>query len=109
MLLERGWVGDVQYVPYSKGGPIVLGEGFRSVVLFELPDLVRMAESGKKYVVLVGGPCSTCGEMRTKALLPLIEQPRLHVWTHLVTDIRTAAELLPPSWQGPGSKLARPH
>jgi len=109
LLLERGWVGDVQYVPYSKDGPIVLQEGLRSVVLFELPELVRMAQSGKKYVVLVGGPCSFCGQMRTRALLPLIEQPRLHVWTHLVTDIRTAAELLPPSWQGPGAKLARPH
>ena len=107
LLLERGWVGDVQYVPYSKDGPITLKRGFRSVVLLEVPDLVKMAQSGRKYVVLVGGPCSTCGETRTRALLPLIEQAQLRVWSHLVTDIRTAAELLPPAWHGSAATPGR--
>ncbi len=92
-----GWVGDVQFRPYSAGGPIVEGCPVRAVTLFEIADLVAWAERPDKYVVLLAGPCSECGTTKTEAMLPLLTQPELRLWTHLVTDVQTAAELLSPT------------
>ena len=44
--------------------------------------------------MLVSGPCGTCGETRTDALEPLIRNPKLKVWSHLVLDAQTARELI---------------
>jgi hypothetical protein len=89
-----GWVGDVQFRPYSTTGPIVEGCPVRAVTLFELSDLVRLSGQPDKYVVLLAGPCSECGTAKTEAMLPLLTQPSLRLWTHLVTDVQTAADLL---------------
>jgi len=59
---------------------------------------VRMARSGEKYVLVVAGPCAKCRATRTPALRPLVEEAGLRVWSHLVTDVRTARELLPEHW-----------
>jgi hypothetical protein len=94
--LEReGWVGDVQYRPYSPRGPIESDAQIRAVALFELRELVAHARQPDKHVVLVAGPCPTCGNLRSDALRPLLEQPKLKVWTHLVTDVNSARALLP--------------
>jgi hypothetical protein len=99
--LEReGWIGDVQYRPYSHQGPISQEADIRAVTLFDLPELVTLAQTPNKYVVVVAGPCTECGQTRTDALVPLLESRELKVWTHLVIDFQTANELvahaLPP-------------
>ncbi len=99
-LKRQGWVGDVQYLPYSTGAPITVQSGVRAVTLFELSDMVAMVRSRNKHVVLVGGPCGDCGRPKTDALRPLLEQPGLRVWSHLVVDAGTAEELLGPATVG---------
>jgi hypothetical protein len=92
---EQGWCGDAQYLPFSADGPIPMDRyGIRAVTLFELPDLVERARAGGNRLVLLSAPCGECGRTRTKALIPLIENPALRVWTHLVLDAQTAEELI---------------
>ncbi len=91
---EAGWVGDVQFRPYSEEGKLDEVCPVRAVALFELEELVEMAKKKDKYVVLVGGPCGECGKLKTEALRPLLANEKLRLWTHLITDIRTANELL---------------
>lgn len=97
-VLERmaraGWKGDVQFRPYSSDKPLLEECPVRAVTLFEVSDLVRMAQREGKYVVLLGGPCGECGRPKTNALLPLVSEPSLRLWTHLLTDVETASELL---------------
>ena len=73
-------------------GAITTGKNL-AMTLFELDQLKKMVESGK-HVVLVAGPCLQCGRSKSEALRPLVKQPSLHVFNHLVTDIGTANELL---------------
>ncbi len=93
---EAGWVGDVQFRPYSEEGPLPNACPVRAVTLFELEELVEMARSKdrNRYVVLVAGPCGECGATKKRALKPLLANEKLRLWTHLVTDVRTARELL---------------
>lgn len=87
-------VGDVQYNPFSAEGPVHFRTGVRAVTLFELDELRQLAEREGKHVVLISGPCWKCESTRTEALRPLVANRRLKVWTHLVTDLRTAEELV---------------
>ena len=89
-----GWKGDVQFRPYTAEGPLTDACPVRAVTLFELPELVRMAATEDKYVVLLGGPCGECGQSKRDSLVPLLAEPNLRLWTHLVTDAQTARELL---------------
>jgi hypothetical protein len=91
---DAGWIGDVQFRPYSAEGPIIEECPVRAVTLFELSDLVELAESGQKYVVLLAGPCGECGRLKTDALEPLLTNPKLRLWTHLVSDVDTVGALL---------------
>lgn len=93
---NAGWIGDVQFRPYSVDGPLPDVCPVRAVTLFELDELVKMAKdkNNGKYVVLVAGPCGECGASKKEALQPLIANENLRLWTHLVTDARTARELL---------------
>ncbi|MDR2171868.1 MAG: hypothetical protein LBP59_17120 [Planctomycetaceae bacterium] len=95
-MFAEGWVGDVQFRPYSVNAPLPNEVcPVRAVTLFELDELVKMAkEDNGKHVVLVAGPCGECGKTKKHALLPLIANENLRLWTHLVTDVRTARELL---------------
>lgn len=92
------WVGDVAFLPFSHQGPIVVKTGLRAMTLFELPELVRLAATPDKYVVLVAGPCGTCGTGKANAIKPLLERQNenLHIWNYLITDKSTAGDLLPP-------------
>ena len=94
-LTRQGWIGDVQYCPYAESGPIKMRSGDRAVTLFELEELRELAKRKDKYVVLVSGPCGKCGRTRSDALKPLVENPKLKVWTQLVLDLDTAKELVP--------------
>ncbi|HPZ84503.1 MAG TPA: hypothetical protein PL064_13775, partial [Thermogutta sp.] len=93
-MVRAGWRGDVQFRPYSSERPILEECPVQVVTLFEIEDLVRLASQPDKYVVLIAGPCSECHRLKTDALLPLIQQPNLRLWTHLVMDLDTARELL---------------
>lgn len=93
-LMAKGWVGDVSYRPYSNDGPIQITKGKKLVSLFELADLVKLAKTPDKYVVLVGAPCNACGESKGDALRPLLEAKNLKLWTHLLMDMDTAQTLL---------------
>jgi hypothetical protein len=95
-LKSAGWVGHVQFLPYSGHGPIQQTAGIRAVVLFELDELVEMTRREDKYVVLMAGPCRQCGMVRSDALLPLLREEALRVWTHLVIDMETAKHVLRP-------------
>lgn len=96
-LKEKDWKGDVQFCPYNDE-PLELDEGVRAVSLLNLHDLCAITAAPNKFVVLVAGPCNACGELKTEAIEPLLTQPSLNVWTHMVTDIESAEELtrVPP-------------
>ncbi len=87
-------IGDVMYRPFNWKGPITRDAQIRAVTLFELPELVNFAADPEKAVILVSGPCGTCGRPRDDALLPLLRVPSLDVWSHLVTDDLTATNCL---------------
>jgi DNA-binding transcriptional regulator LsrR (DeoR family) len=93
---QQGRVGDVMYRPFSERGPITHKTDIRAVTLFELQELVRFAAETSKAVILVAGPCGApeCRRSRSDALLPLLQEPSLDVWSHLVTDDVTAVNCL---------------
>jgi DNA-binding transcriptional regulator LsrR (DeoR family) len=95
-LLESGWCGDVLYCPYSDKGPIpAKALSLQAVTLFTIQDLVAMARNSQKHsIILVCGPTHSNGKLKTEALKPLLENPNLRVWTHLITDMGTAQELI---------------
>jgi DNA-binding transcriptional regulator LsrR (DeoR family) len=99
-LERKGWVGNVQFRPYSSRGVIhEAGDSLRAPTLFELEDLRDMASRADdpkrpQAVVLTVQPCGRCGKLRTHALLPLLLVPELRVWSELVVDSATARELL---------------
>jgi DNA-binding transcriptional regulator LsrR (DeoR family) len=94
-LREQGWVGNVQYRPYTSTGPVPTDqEPWRSVTLFELADFVSIARTKNKHVVLIARQCARCGRSRAPALRPLLEVPELRVWSEIVMDVVTASDLL---------------
>ena len=95
---EEKRVGDVLYRPFSASRPITKKVGIRAVTLFEPAELVTFAAQKNKAVVLVAGPCANpqCRRSRSDALLPLLHEPSLDVWSHLVTDDLTAKECVEP-------------
>jgi DNA-binding transcriptional regulator LsrR (DeoR family) len=101
-LRDRGWIGSVQYRPYSAADPIKENaEEMRAVTLFELEDFVRMADSKHKHVVLIARQCGVCGKTRARALRPLLETLSLRVWSDLVMDEATARDLLSETPENP--------
>ena len=65
----------------------------RAVSLLGLSDLRAMVAAPDKYVLLVAGPCNACGALKTEAIEPLLVQPSLNLWTHMVMDVETAEQL----------------
>lgn len=94
-LKKKGWIGNVQYRPFSATGPILeKGDEMRAVTLFELDDFARLVEKKNKHVVLIARSCGICGKTRARALRPLLSVPRLKVWSEVVMDEATGRELL---------------
>jgi DNA-binding transcriptional regulator LsrR (DeoR family) len=90
-----GWVGNVQYRPYTLKGPVKeKPNDLRAVTLFELEDLVRIASQKNKHVILIARQCGRCERTRAEALRPLLTNPSLKVFSTLVLDAATARELL---------------
>jgi DNA-binding transcriptional regulator LsrR (DeoR family) len=90
-----GWVGNVQYRPYTLKGPVQeKPSDLRAVTLFELEDLARIAGQKNKHVVLIARQCGRCERTRAEALRPLLTNPSLKVFSTLVLDAATASELL---------------
>jgi DNA-binding transcriptional regulator LsrR (DeoR family) len=95
MLQAQGWVGSVQYRPYTRSKPVTEKRGeLRAVTLFELSDFVKLAHEEDKHVVLIARQCGVCGRTRAAALRPLLEIPELRVWRQIVMDTATANELV---------------
>ncbi len=92
-LAELDIAGDVQHQPFSSTAPITEPIGNHAVTLFELADLVKLARSEDRYVILVSPPCGICHRSRADALVPLLRSPKLKVWSHLVTDMPTARKI----------------
>ncbi len=93
-LQKAGWMGDVQFRPFSRKGAIMVDSGIRAVTVFELADFVKMAQTPNRHVVLVCGPASRSKVSKAPALRCLLEETDLRVWTHLVTDVVTAQKVL---------------
>lgn len=95
-MTAAGWIGDVQFHPYSAERPLDDLCPLRAVTLFDIDDLVSMAcdAGSSKRVVLVAGPCGECEASKHHALAPLLANPRLRLWTDLITDAHTARRLL---------------
>ncbi len=89
------WAADLQYNPYAPDGPIDIDVGVRSMTLFELPQLKELASQPNKHVVVVAPPCGGCDRLKSDALMPLLQNDNLAVWTHLFVDVATAQDLLP--------------
>jgi len=106
LLMELGWIGDVQYRPYTATGPMPQEASVRAVTLFELFELVTFAGMRNKHAMLVCGPCGKCGNTRADALRPLLSVPQLKVWTDVVMDRETAESLLVQVKQ-PGARTER--
>lgn len=93
-LNKAGWVGDVHWRPFSEHGPINVNTGVRSMTLFEIDELREWANRPDKHIVLMAAPCGQCSRTKSDAIKPLLREPVLHCFNHLVTDVRTAGELL---------------
>jgi hypothetical protein len=103
--LDPRWIGEVGWLPYDAHGPAARSGGIRGVALFELHELVDLARRRGKHVVLVAGACGECGRAKGGALRPLVVEPSLHCWTHLVLELDSARELatLPAPATTPGA------
>lgn len=94
-VLERlNCVGDLLWRPLNEDGPITEVTKIRAMTLIELTDLPRFIKDGKS-VVLMLGPCLKCMNPRPVLLKTILDLDE-HLITHLVTDTRTAAEVLGP-------------
>ncbi len=100
-LRAEGWIGNVQYRPYTVKGPVKEAPGqLRVVTVFELEDLVRWASDPAKEVILMSRQCGLCRRIHTRALRPLLTEPSLKVFSRLVVDSFTAMELLKDGARG---------
>ena len=94
-LQRSGWVGNVQYRPFTKAAPVLeRDKELRAVTLFELDEFVQLAKTKNRHVVLIARQCASCGRNRAKAIHPLLRSPALKVWSEIVMDLSTANELL---------------
>jgi DNA-binding transcriptional regulator LsrR (DeoR family) len=94
-LRKRGWLANVQYRPFTADGPArELPRDLRAVTVFDLEDLVELAEQRSKEVILMARQCGICGRTRAEALRPLLTNPALKVFSTLILDAATARELL---------------
>lgn len=87
------WVGDILYQPYGKSGAVEYQKKLKPFTLFNIEELRCFKEKPNKCIVLICGPCGQCGRSKFAALLPLLEYPELHLFTHLIMDIGTAEEI----------------
>ncbi len=86
--------GDVLFCPYSASGTLdEKALARKPFTLFDISDMVNDVSRGKK-IILVCGPSHTTNKLKTTALLPLLRNPKLRVFSDLILDIETAKDLL---------------
>lgn len=93
----REAVADIQYRPYGKDRFLKeRPDELRAVTLFELEDMVALAQRRDRHVILIARQCGLCEPHRTKAsaLLPILRHPEMRVFSRLVMDSPTAHELM---------------
>jgi DNA-binding transcriptional regulator LsrR (DeoR family) len=94
-LRQRGWLGNVQYRPFTAQGPAPEApQDLRAVTVFELKDLVELALNPDKEVILMARQCGVCARAHAGALRALLSNPSLRVFSLLILDRATAAELV---------------
>ncbi len=92
---KKDWVGNVQYRPYSNTGPVPEeSTDARAVTLFDLDYFRDMVGQKNKYVVLMVRRCAFCDNLRAEAVRPLLQQPDLRIWSHLIIDAAIAEAVL---------------
>ena len=102
-LLKEGWIGDIQYQPFSKDAALAIekvGVPYSPVTVFDVNQLVEFAARDDKAVILCGSPCLKCGRSRGDAVAALLRSEALRVWSHVVVDVDTAVDLVGPSLGG---------
>ncbi len=92
-LEKQNWVGDVLFQPYSATQPIY-PKTLRTVSLFNFQELVEFSNRPGKHVVVIGAPCGECHASKASAILPLLKEPSMRLWTRLFIDRDAAIELL---------------
>lgn len=92
-LHDAGWIGDLQYRPFSRSGDIKGVQKTWAVTLFELDELRKFAATPNKHLLLVSGPCVDCQKTREAPMEVLLSVPALKVWTHVIMDVTTAEKL----------------
>jgi DNA-binding transcriptional regulator LsrR (DeoR family) len=94
-LRRRGWLGNVQYRPFTANGPVEEApDELRAVTVFELADLVERAKDRTKEVILMARQCGVCGRAHAGALRALLSNTNLKVFSRLVLDRFSAVALL---------------
>jgi hypothetical protein len=91
-LQQAKTIGDLLWRPISDSGPVEVEVGVRAMTPLDLPDLPLLIRAGSKVVVVLG-PCGTCGGPKGEVLRALLGW-KGHYITHAVVDSRTAAEAL---------------
>lgn len=93
MLKRDRCVGDMLWMPLGPEGPLDTAKyPFRAMTLIELNELPSKIREGT-HVLLVCGPCARCREPKSEILRTILNLDA-HLITHLVTDSRTAHNLL---------------
>jgi DNA-binding transcriptional regulator LsrR (DeoR family) len=96
---EQGCIGDLMWGPIAKSGAVPLGDHTRAMTLITLDQLPKLIQQRKK-VMLILGPCVTCGKPKPEILDAVLNwSPPLI--THLVVDSRTVHQLFrdyPRDW-----------
>ncbi len=83
---RKGYVGNIQYRPYSKGEPIVEEEDdFRAVTLFEIDEMVELASRRDHHIILM-----VLNKSR-ESIQPLLANEELRAFSEIVIDGVTAA------------------
>jgi hypothetical protein len=93
--LDAGAVGDFLFAPVGPGGFLTGPDDFRLMSLLEQPDDLPQWISRGTEVLAVVGPCGECGDPKTEVLESLLSLPReARLNTHLITDLRSAQQIL---------------
>jgi DNA-binding transcriptional regulator LsrR (DeoR family) len=91
-LNDLGCVGDILWRPIGTEGPISEETAIRAMTLIELDALPALIKRGTK-VILMLGPCGKCRRPKGHLLKTIMDYEQQLV-THLVTDTRTAVDIL---------------
>ncbi len=90
-LTRAGCIGDLMWRPLGKDGPLKVDTDMRTVTLIEPSALPEFIKRGKSVILLLG-PCGTCGRPKGDVLGAILAKRNLI--THLVVDSRSARALL---------------